>query len=200
MERETLSALQKTLLSYRKERPEKYVDEYLISTTKPFERLLELFLKLFDVDLLDDCGNGAFLGTPAQFRSVLDELLVLAEIWGVDLGKAVWRKYPDKCPYCLAKPCGCGGQKKHPHRRLRISLPEKGLSLSEAQRMLTEVYPSQRSLYEEIRHVVEEIDEVQTEIASLGKDRDTQDEFADVLARIAALATHLGIHLEGLIP
>ncbi|MFY9457983.1 MAG: hypothetical protein WAP23_03620 [Candidatus Spechtbacterales bacterium] len=200
MARERIANLQKRLLSYKQGQHEKYVSDYLISITEPFDRLRDQFLQLFDIDILKkDTGSGAFIGTPSQLRAIMDDLLVLAEISGINLERAVWKKYPDKCPYCMTKPCGCGGHKSRPHRRLRIRFPKTGLTLAEAQRMLAEIYP-EHPLPEAVLHVVEEIDETETEIIISGRDNDIRDEFADVFARISGLATRLEICLEGLIP
>jgi hypothetical protein len=196
--RERIADLQKRLLFARKDQHEKFVDEYLISITDPFDRLRDRFAELFDVDILEKTGSGTLRGTPDQFRGVVAELLVLAKIWGVNLERSVWGKYPNKCPYCMAKPCACGPQKSSPHKHLRIRLPKDGLTLLGAQQMLAEIYPGHRSLLEEILHVVEEIDEIETEAITFGKDRDLRDEFADVFARMAGLATHLGIDFKNL--
>lgn len=202
--RERIAKLQERLLSERKKQQEKYEDDYLVSATEPFDRLHKQFVALFDVDVIEKTGNGALRGTPAQFRAVLDELLVLAQIWDVNMERAVWGKYPNKCPYpdCLSKPCICEGQKSRPHKRLRIRLPEQGLTLEEARQMLAEIYPAELSRPQKVQvlNVVEEIDEIENEVRNFGRDRDLRDEFADVFARMAALATHLGIHLEGITP
>lgn len=201
MGRERISSLQKRLLSYKRDQSQKFADDYLISIAEPFDRLREQFVGLFNIDLEEGLGNGAFQSTPAELRSVLDELLIIAEIWDINLEKAVWGKYPDECPYCLEKPCRCtGGKKSNPHKRLRIRFPKKGLTIGEAQQMLAEIYPRKRSICDELLHALEEIDETETEIVVLGTDRDKKDEFADAFARISQLATHLGICLEGLIP
>lgn len=182
MERETLSALQKRLLP--------------LTIAQLFDRLRDQFISLFSFDLLDeDQSISAFTGTPTQFKAVVSEFIVLAEMTGVNLEKAVWSKYPRKCPYCDAEQCECGEHKRNPHRRLRIRFPDRGLSIGEAQRMLAKIYPP-HPLREHILKVVEEIEEAKGEMITPGKDRDTQDEFADVFARMAALATHLGIDLE----
>jgi len=43
-----------------------------------------------------------------EFADVLAWLCTLASIHGVDLERAVARKYGDGCPYCGATPCACG--------------------------------------------------------------------------------------------
>jgi NTP pyrophosphatase (non-canonical NTP hydrolase) len=42
-----------------------------------------------------------------EMADVLAWLVTLANIRGVDLEKAVWRKYGQGCPGCQATPCRC---------------------------------------------------------------------------------------------
>lgn len=42
-----------------------------------------------------------------EFADVLAWLASLANLAGIDLENAAWKKYPNKCPYCGKKPCEC---------------------------------------------------------------------------------------------
>lgn len=186
MTRERITDLQKRLLP--------------LFVTQLFEQLHNQFLSLFDLDLLKKGQDtDAFKGTPQDLGTIVAEFLARSEMMGVNIEKAVWSKYPGKCPYCSEERCQCGENKRDPHRRLRIPFPDDGLTVGEVQRMLAEIYPP-LSLQEQVLKVAEEIKEAKEEAVSTGVDRDTRDEFADVFARMAAVATHLDIALEEVMP
>lgn len=171
-----------------------------LTVVRLLDGLCDQFLELFDPDLLKkDSGRDSFRGTSQQLGAVVGEFLTLAEMMSVDVEKAVWYKYPRKCPYCAAAQCKCGEHKRHPHSRLHVRFPKEGFTIGEVQRMLAHIYPP-RSVQEQVLKVVEEIEEAKREIEDDGKNRDMQDEFADVFARMAALATHLEIDLEEVVP
>ena len=48
----------------------------------------------------------------AEFADVLAWLATLANVRGVDLEAAVWRKYGRACPGCHAVPCACDPSEK----------------------------------------------------------------------------------------
>jgi len=83
----------------------------LLTVAQLFDRLRDQFLELFNLDLPDE---DVFTGTPLQFGAVVSEFLILAEIMGIDIEKAVWGKYPRKCPYCDRGRCDCGEHKRNP--------------------------------------------------------------------------------------
>lgn len=47
------------------------------------------------------------LATEKEFADVIAWLASLANIKGIDLEKAAYAKYPDKCPKCQNSPCQC---------------------------------------------------------------------------------------------
>lgn len=47
------------------------------------------------------------LATEKEFADVIAWLASLANIMGIDLEKAAYAKYPDKCPKCQSSPCQC---------------------------------------------------------------------------------------------
>ena len=155
------------------------------------------FCRLFSIDEERACAT--FIGTPAQLRAGLDELLVLAGRCGVNMEKATWGKYPNLCPYCLMRPCSCGPRKRELHHRLDIPLPREGLTLGDIQKMLEEIYPDHTSLLQECLDVVEEVSETSLEVWSAKDSRLLEEEFADILARVMRIANKLGVHLEGMI-
>jgi len=155
------------------------------------------FCRLFSID--EARVRATFIGTTAQLRVALDELLVLANQCGVNMETAIWNKYPNTCPYCLAKPCCCGPQKAAPHKRLNVPLPQGGLTLGDLQRMLGEIYPNHSSLLREIVDVISEVGEFSWAIWSLADPREIEEEFADVFARLIRIANKVDVVLEGLI-
>jgi NTP pyrophosphatase (non-canonical NTP hydrolase) len=51
-------------------------------------------------------GNNR-VATEKEFADVIAWLASLANIMGIDLEKAAYAKYPNKCPKCQATPCQC---------------------------------------------------------------------------------------------
>jgi NTP pyrophosphatase (non-canonical NTP hydrolase) len=51
-------------------------------------------------------GNNR-VATEKEFADVIAWLASLANIMGIDLEKATYAKYPNKCPKCQATPCQC---------------------------------------------------------------------------------------------
>jgi NTP pyrophosphatase (non-canonical NTP hydrolase) len=47
------------------------------------------------------------LATEKEFADVIAWLASLANIMGIDLEKAAYSKYPNKCPKCSSSPCAC---------------------------------------------------------------------------------------------
>jgi NTP pyrophosphatase (non-canonical NTP hydrolase) len=47
------------------------------------------------------------VATEKEFADVIAWLASLANIMGIDLEKAAYAKYPNKCPKCQATPCQC---------------------------------------------------------------------------------------------
>ncbi|MBU1014896.1 hypothetical protein KKI17_00435 [Patescibacteria group bacterium] len=152
---------------------------------------------LFRMD--EDRAILTFMGTPGQFAAVLNSLLQIARMCGVNMESAIWAKYPNICPYCLSCPCICGRTKTAPHTRLIVPLPKKGLSFAEMQKMFEEIYPpSTSSPLLQFRKTAEEIAEVSWEIFTQRSKKAIEEEFADVFARLAGLASIIGIPLAGL--
>ncbi len=186
---ETLSRLQERLCH---KRDAKFEQTQLVGWTAKFCRL-------FSIDEGKGRAQAIFVGTPAQLRAVLDEFLVLAKRCGVNIEMAVWRKYPDICPYCLRKPCSCGPRKAKLHKRLDAPPPQGGLTLGNLQRMLGDIYPNHTSLLQECLDVIEEAAESSLEIWSSKDHRRIEEEFADTFARLIRLTNTLGVPLEGMI-
>ena len=190
---ETIWQLQQRLLSYQEEQLRGLLQPYLQ------KRLHQKILGLF---VVNTSGNTVFLGTPADFLGILDELLIVAASCGINIEKAVWEKYPSMCPYCENKPCACGGKKLTAHRRLRAS--PRSLTLQEAQTMLGEIYPPGKMPLESVeRHIHEEVMEADAELwmwlLSKGSPEKAEEEFADIFAWMMQAANTLGIPVAGLV-
>lgn len=190
---ETIWRLQQRLLSFREEQLRGLLQPYL-------ER--KLHRKIRSMFASNASGDTVFLGTRADFLGMLKELLVIAGSCGINIEKAVWEKYPDRCPYCESKPCSCGGQKKAAHRRLHA--PPRSLTLQEAQTMLGEIYPPGKvSLQSVQRHIHEEVIEADKELwiwllSGEGDSQKVEEEFADIFAWMMQAANTLGIPVAGL--
>lgn len=190
---ETIWQLQQRLLSYQEEQLQGLLQPYL-------ER--KLHRKIHGLFTVNASGNTSFLGTPADFRGMLDELLVIAASCGINIEKAVWKKYPGTCPYCENKPCNCEGRKETSHRRLQAS--PRSLTLHKAQAMLGEIYPPGKVSLQNIeQHIHEEIMEADLELwawllSAEGSSQKTEEEFADIFAWMMQAANTLDIPVEGL--
>ncbi len=183
---ETISGLQKRLSSSQDG-----------NRSMPFMglALAEHFSNLF----LEEDGRASFTGTPADLRMVLDHLLIIAGLLGIDAGVAVRRKYRNKCPRCLKKPCVCwdktSAEKPVYERPRRLSTAR---SIWATQQMLDEVFPHRHTLTQEIQRVLDEMAELAE--AFFYKERaDQEEEIADVFAWLVRVASTLGIPLEGFI-
>lgn len=186
---ERLSGLQQRLLSDKSSRP--FVHSQLV------EWLVQ-FYHLFSID--EEKLVAKFTRTPAELRTVLDKLLLIAGHYGINMERAVWGKYPKICPYCLRKPCSCGPQKPKPHKHLDVPLPKEGLTLGDIQTMFKEIYPKPNSLLQQSLDVVEEATETSLEIFHSGAPQKVAEEFADLFARFIRVANAIGISLEGIVP
>jgi hypothetical protein len=147
----------------------------------------------------EENASAIFIGTPAQLRASLDKLFILANKNGIKIESTVWQKYPNICPYCLAKPCSCGPTKTAPHKYLNIPPPEKELNIENLQKMLKEIYPRGTSLIIELRNIISETTEFSLALFSSNNRRDIEDEFADLFARFIRIANTLNINIQGFI-
>lgn len=182
---ETISGLQERLSSSR--------DGSRSFDIMRFMDLAESFSNLF----YEENGYASFTGTPADLRTVLDQLLIIAGLLEIDAGIAVRRKYRNKCPRCLKKPCICWDKDKA--EKPRYEHPRhlaKARSIWATQQMLNEVFPHRHTLAEEVQRVLDEIAELTQAFFYNGK-ADEEEEIADVFAWIARVASTLGIPLEG---
>lgn len=188
---EGLYSLQQRLYEENQQRFLQTSESYHIGTF--FHNIISLF------------SGGSFTGTPAQFRGSLDEFLVLAAHFGINLEDAIWNKFPAMCPYCLEKRCICTPVKKNPAYHLRIKKPKQELSIGFFQEMFGDIYPPM-PLYTTIRilfHIFEEMFEVDQELwimtlSNQKKRREAENEFADIIAWMIQMANTLGIDLQGL--
>lgn len=141
-------------------------------------------------------GRTGFPWNPDGLRMVVDQLLIVARRYGIDMEKAVWGKYPKLCSYCTEPECVCGIRKSTSAKQLELPIPTgETLSLEYLQNMLARIYPRGRhQLHETVTHVVEEIGETLDAI-SAGDRPKAEREFADIFAWMMQVANHLGITL-----
>jgi NTP pyrophosphatase (non-canonical NTP hydrolase) len=59
------------------------------------------------VELGEELRGTDRLATEKEFADVIAWLASLANIMGIDLEKAAYSKYPNKCPKCGSSPCTC---------------------------------------------------------------------------------------------
>ncbi|WP_066498191.1 hypothetical protein [Abyssisolibacter fermentans] len=86
----------------------------------------------------------------------------------LDIEKALWKKFPNCCPYCLKKPCICTGERKNLEdnssalQELSDCISDKPRTLDEWQSMFERIYPRNPDGYDQksnFAHLIEELGE-----------------------------------------
>lgn len=121
-----------------------------------------------------------------------------------DLDKAVWKKFPKCCPYCLFSPCRCSTGKKSLSDN-SSALKEKAAhteykpkTLYEWQKMFSELYPRDPQGYDQksnFSHLIEELGEA-SEAYRIRYFQPTalESELADIFTWILGMANLLNSH------
>jgi NTP pyrophosphatase (non-canonical NTP hydrolase) len=111
--------------------------------------------------------NGLAANLPDVF-SWYSSLIIKARM-SVSLEKALWKKFPYICPYCLHSPCQCARGKKslednsqEIEKKAKDNEDRKPKTLSEWQDMFDAIYPRDPQSYDQIKnfsHLIEELGE-----------------------------------------
>lgn len=173
----------------------------LLSSTRRNRRtknplaLLNKIKGLVNRIFLQHNGEMIFIGKPKDFLLVCNHLFLTAGLLGIDLGFAVRKKYPGFCPYCEKASCQCGVVKPNSHKRWNDPIPPEG-SVVNLQKMLAVIYPPERHTLEyQVKKLLEEVEESRKAILDSAL-IETQEELADVFARLASLASALKLPLS----
>ena len=96
-------------------------------------------------------------------------LVIKAQPKDGSMSEILWRKYPNCCPYCLAKPCTCPHYKKSLEdniEKLQVkaedNIDQRPRTLKDWQNMFSRIYPRNPQGYEQksnFMHLIEEIGE-----------------------------------------
>lgn len=128
-------------------------------------------------------------------------LMTIANRLHIDVDEALWKRFPDSCSYCGAKPCVCG-HKKVKKRKTRKNTENPSHNIYEYQKMFRELYPPEkRTLFEAGVHLAEEVGEISEVVCwFLGEHRPElfdkiKDEIADCLSCIFGLANSANIEI-----
>lgn len=128
---------------------------------------------------------------------------------GVNLSKALWKKFPGVCPYCLSSSCKCTQGKKNlvvnasELERLAIeNMRNKPVSLYDWQTMFSKIYPRNAEGYDQkiiFAHLIEELGEA-SEAFRIRYYVPTalESELADIFTWIIGMANFVNSHaIEG---
>ena len=183
-------------------RPIEYLYSYLFRTSAYLSRII-----------------GEQKDAKEHFIKVFSWLFAISEKLNIDLEHALVRKYPNMCPYCMAKPCVCVKTGKKPvtyipewkiseeieysFNMIRAAVPK--LSLDEAVKNINDLYPANKHIWNAVGptfqffRLLEELGEVHEAYTSyLVGNRNIEglsDEIADVFAW---LLSTWGINCSGL--
>ena len=151
----------------------------------------------------DTSGSYVFFkGTATTVCELVYELQHIASDYRISLEDAVWNKYSYKCPYCGYIPCECWNGKANPHRRFQVPKP-KDFTLDELRAMLKEIYPpSMPAIPEMVWRMAVWLKKLHEEVWELVRARreesqkEVEEEFADVFARLMQIVNAHGIILD----
>ncbi len=118
----------------------------------------------------------------------------------IHLATELWKRFPGRCPYCGGRPCFCR-ERAAERTKIEHASGEAPNTLSEWQRMLSEIYPNNTAQDSAI-HLAEEIGELYEAIRNYfathgdGTFEKVAEELVDVAANLFGLATCLKCDLS----
>ena len=103
----------------------------------------------------------------------------------IDLEEEVWRRFPNLCSYCGARPCSCKAQKLEARQDVPVVDSQRPVTMADFQLMFSGIYPpASRSLEHAGVHLAEEIGEFSEALLAYRGERAERD-FREVVIEAA---------------
>jgi len=129
--------------------------------------------------------------------------LAIANRLHIDLGNAVWKRFPNLCSYCGKSPCQCKKIRPKKRKKLKIISDGRPSNIREFQQMFDKIYPAgKRTVIDAGTHLAEEAGETSEAISIyLGEHKksqfkDIENELADWTSTMFGLANSAKFNID----